>query len=138
MTVQDLPTLNVGLNALASMFLLSGWWAIKSKKPDLHKKLMLMAFTTSACFLASYLYYHFNVKLITTYQKEGFIRYVYYTILFTHIPAAAFSVPPIFMALYHGFKGNFAKHTRITRWLLPLWLYVSVTGIIVYFMLYVF
>ncbi|WP_372370501.1 DUF420 domain-containing protein [Candidatus Uabimicrobium sp. HlEnr_7] len=138
MTVQDLPTLNVGLNALASIFLLSGWWAIKVKKISLHKKFMLMAFTTSSCFLASYLYYHFNVKFVTTYEGEGIWRYVYYTILFTHIPAATFSVPPVFLALWHGLKGNFAKHTRITRWLLPLWLYVSVTGIIVYFMLYVF
>lgn len=138
MTIQDLPTLNVILNASCSVFLLTGWWAIKSKRPGLHKKMMLLAFCTATCFLASYLYYHINAKLMTPYQGEGIWRYVYYTILFTHIPAAAFSVPPIFMALWHAFKNNFEKHKKITRWLLPLWLYVSVTGIIVYFMLYVF
>lgn len=138
MSVYDLPTLNVTLNALASIFLIAGWRAIKNNNHQLHKRMMLLAFTTSSCFLVSYLYYHFNVQLVKRYEGEGFWYYVYYTVLFTHIPTATFSVPPVFIALRHALKGDFAKHVRITRWLFPLWLYVSITGIIVYFMLYVF
>lgn len=138
MTIQDVPTLNVIFNGFVFIFLISGWWAIKKKNRSLHKKFMLAAFASAIFFLIGYLYYHFNTQLMTPYKKQGILRYIYFTVLFTHIPAAAFSVVPIIMALRHAFKKNFEKHKRITAWLLPLWLYVSATGIIVYFMLYVF
>jgi uncharacterized membrane protein YozB (DUF420 family) len=135
MTVQDLPALNASLNALATVFLVAGWVLIRQKKREAHRLCMLTAFAVSTAFLASYLVYHFNVGSVP-FQKVGPIRTVYLTILFTHIVLAIVIVPLIFMSLSRALSARFDRHRRIARWTLPLWLYVSVTGVVVYVMLY--
>lgn len=138
MAVQDLPLINAILNGLATVFLFSGWLAIKKNLRDLHRKLMVSAFLTSALFLSCYLYYHFNAQVMTTYPGSGAMKWLYYFILATHVPIATLMVPFIFAALYQAQKGNFEKHKKIVRWLWPAWMYVSITGVLIYLMLYVF
>jgi len=99
---------------------------------------MIAALAASFVFLCSYLTYHYLHPGVTRYQGEGLLRIVYFTILLTHTPLAVLIVPFCLTAVYHAIKGNFEKHTRITRWLFPVWMYVSVTGVIIYLMLYVF
>jgi len=135
MTVQDLPALNASLNALATVCLVTGWVLIRQKKREAHRLCMLTAFAVSTAFLASYLVYHFNVGSVP-FQKQGPIRTVYLMILFTHIVLAIVIVPLIFMTLSRALSARFDRHRRIARWTLPLWLYVSVTGVVVYVMLY--
>lgn len=136
MKVTDLPTLNAILNLCATCLLIWGRMAIKSDQQEKHKKLMGGALFMSALFLTSYLYYHFNVQMVTRYQGEGILRGIYFFILLTHIPLAGLIVPFILAAVWYARKGDFVKHVRITRWLWPTWLYVSVTGILIYIMLY--
>ncbi len=138
MALPVLPTINASLNALAGIFLLIGFWAIKNNRRDVHKRAMLGAFVASAVFLCTYLYYHFTTHLITHYQGQGILRGIYFFILGTHIPLAVLIVPFIIIAIRHALKGRFEEHKRITRWLYPTWVYVSVTGVLVYLMLYVF
>ena len=135
MSVQDLPALNATLNAVATALLTAGWIFIRQKKRDAHRRCMLMAFAVSTAFLTSYLVYHFNVGSVP-FQKPGAIRVVYLTILFTHIVLAAAIVPMILLSLSRALRAKFDKHRRIARWTLPLWLYVSVTGVVIYVMLY--
>ena len=135
MSVQDLPALNATLNAMATVFLTAGWIFIKQKKRDAHRRCMLSAFVVSTAFLTSYLIYHFNVGSVP-FQKAGAIRVVYLTILFTHIVLAAAIVPMVLLSLSRALRASYDKHRRIARWTMPLWLYVSVTGVIVYLMLY--
>ena len=139
MDFKFLPTLNATLNALAGIFLFLGWRAIKAGKKDVHRKMMVNAFISSTLFLVSYVTYHtLKHGVVTHYQKEGILRVIYFTILGTHTPLAILIVPFAIMALRYALKGNFQKHTQITRWLLPVWMYVSVTGVIIYLMLYIF
>ena len=138
MNVPILPTINASLNGLAGIFLVLGFLAIKRKDRVAHKKLMLCAFTSSALFLCCYLYYHITSAGITHYKGEGLSRVIYFFILGTHTPLAVLIVPFIIMAIRHALKGDLQKHTRITKWLYPTWLYVSITGVIIYLMLYVF
>ena len=138
MSLPLLPTINASLNGLAGVFLLLGFWAIKHHKKDLHHRLMLCAFTSSTLFLCAYLYYHLTTHLLTRYPGHGLWRTVYFLILGTHTPLAVLIVPFIIMAIRHAIRGEFDKHTRITRWLYPTWLYVSITGVVIYLMLYVF
>ncbi len=133
-----LPTINACLNGLSFIFLFLGWRAIKARDQQRHKQLMLMALTASFLFLCSYLTYHFLHQGLTRYQGEGIWRFIYFFILLTHTPLAAIIVPFCIAAVYFAFKGNFKKHTAITRWLLPVWMYVSLTGVLIYLMLYVF
>ncbi len=135
MTVQDLPALNATLNAIATVLLTSGWILIKRKKRDAHRLCMLSAFAVSSAFLTSYLVYHFNVGSVP-FQKPGPIKVVYLTILFTHIVLAAAIVPMILLSLSRALRGRYDKHRKIARWTMPLWLYVSVTGVVIYVMLY--
>jgi putative membrane protein len=135
MTVQDLPALNASLNALATVLLSAGWILIKQRNRDAHRLCMLGAFGVSTAFLTSYLIYHVNVGSVP-FQKPGAIRVVYLTILFTHIVLAAAIVPMILMSLSRALNARFDKHRRIARWTMPLWLYVSVTGVVIYVMLY--
>ena len=135
MTVQDLPALNASLNALATVFLVAGWVLIRQRKREAHRACMLAAFAVSTAFLTSYLVYHYNVGSVR-FQQQGPIRTVYLTILFTHIVLAIVIVPLIFMSLSRALSARFDKHRRIARWTMPLWLYVSVTGVVVYVMLY--
>lgn len=135
MTVQDLPTLNASLNAVAATLLLLGYIAIKQKKEELHKKLMVSALAVSAAFLTSYLIYHYHVPS-KKFPDLGWIKTVYLLILIPHIILAAAMVPMILKTFWHAFRNEREKHRRIARITFPIWMYVSVTGVVVYFMLY--
>ena len=135
MTVQDLPALNATLNAVATVLLTSGWILIKQKRRNAHRLCMLAAFGVSTAFLTSYLIYHANVGSVP-FQKAGAIRVLYLSILFTHIVLAAAIVPMILLSLSRALRARFDQHRRIARWTMPLWLYVSVTGVVIYLMLY--
>lgn len=135
MTVHDLPALNATLNAIATVLLTSGWILIKRKRRDAHRACMLGALAVSTAFLTSYLIYHYNVGSVP-FRKTGVIRAVYLSILLTHIVLAAAIVPLILVTLSRALSAKFDKHRRIARWTMPLWLYVSVTGVVIYVMLY--
>lgn len=135
MTVSDLPALNATLNATCAVLLAIGWTLIRRGRIELHRKVMIAAFCTSVAFLVSYLVYHAQVGSVR-FTKQGPIRIVYFTILLTHTVLAAAIVPMVLMSLARGLKRQDARHYRIARWTMPLWLYVSVTGVIVYLMLY--
>jgi uncharacterized membrane protein YozB (DUF420 family) len=133
--VTDLPALNAALNATAAVLLATGFVLIRRGKRETHRKVMLAAFAVSVAFLISYLVYHFQVGSVR-FQKQGAIRTVYFAILLTHTVLAA-SVPPLaIVSLKRGLQANYRRHRAIARWTLPIWLYVSVTGVIVYWMLY--
>lgn len=135
MSVRDLPALNALLNFTAAVLLVTGYFLIRAGRRDAHRKVMLAALAASVLFLTSYLVYHAQVGSVR-FQKTGAIRTVYLTILFTHTVLAA-AVPVLaIMTLSRAWKGKFAKHKALARWTLPIWLYVSVTGVIVYWMLY--
>jgi len=135
MTVNDLPVVNALLNGTATVLLLTGYWLIRSGDKRLHKKVMLAAFACSILFLISYLVYHSQVGSVR-FQKTGTIRTVYLSILLTHTILAA-AVPFLaIITLRRAFAGSFQKHRTIARWTLPIWLYVSVTGVVIYWMLY--
>lgn len=135
MTLQELPTLNASLNALAATLLLSGYVAIKQKKEDLHKVLMVLALIVSAVFLTSYLIYHAQVPS-KKFPDLGWIKTLYLFILIPHIVLAAGMVPMILKTFWHAYKKEWDKHKRIAKITFPIWMYVSVTGVIVYLMLY--
>ena len=130
-----LPHFQASMNLLCTLFLSLGYYNIKKKNKEAHRKCMISALTASAIFFVSYLVYHYNVG---TYKfgGEGSVRTVYFTILLTHTVLSMVMLPMIFITLYHAIKGNFEKHPRIARWTLPIWIYVSVTGVTIYFMLY--
>ena len=135
MQLTDLPALNAVLNSMAAVLLVTGWLLIRRKRIHAHKRVMIAAFGVSTLFLVSYLVYHFNVGSVR-FQKDGAIRTVYLTILGTHTALAA-AVPVLaIITLSRGLKGRYDRHRRIARWTLPIWLYVSVTGVVVYWMLY--
>lgn len=136
-TVRDLPALNATLNAVSTVLLIWGFLLIRRRKIDQHRRVMIAAFAVSSVFLVSYLVYHFQVGSVR-YPNPGAIRYVYLSILATHTVLAA-SVPVLaIITLNRALRARFDKHRRIARWTLPIWLYVSVTGVIVYLMLYQF
>ena len=139
MDVHELPRVNAILNATAAVLLVRGYFLIRAGKRDQHKKTMIAAFSVSVVFLISYLVHH-AISGIILYTKTGFIRYVYFAILYTHTPLAA-AVPVLaIITLRRALKaektGDFSRHRRIARWTLPIWLYVSITGVVVYLMLY--
>ncbi|WP_129352249.1 DUF420 domain-containing protein [Sorangium cellulosum] len=129
-----MPPLNAALNATAATLLVAGWIAIKRRAMVVHKYLMVSAFAASALFLVGYLAYHF-VHGDTKYQGTGPLRVVYFVILISHIVLSIGIVPLALTSFYFAFKGGFAKHARVAKVTLPLWLYVSVTGVLIYFML---
>ena len=133
-----LPTINASLNASAGIFLILGGLAIKNKDCIRHRMLMICAFVCSILFLCTYLYYHFTSRGISHYQGRGILKIIYLLVLIPHTILAALIVPFIILAIRHALRGDFEKHTRITRWLYPTWIYVSVTGVTVYLMLYIF
>lgn len=135
MTVQDLPSLNALLNTIAGVLLLSGYVAIKKGHKELHKKIMVSALVISAAFLTSYLIYHYHVPS-KKFPDLGWIKTVYFLILFPHIILAAVMVPMILKTFWHAFRGEWDKHKKIAKITFPIWMYVSVTGVVVYFMLY--
>lgn len=130
-----LPTVNAVLNGTAAILLVIGYILIRNRKVDLHRKVMITAFGVSVVFLISYLVYHAHAKIVY-FQHTGFIKTVYLSILWTHTPLAA-AVPVLaIIALNRALKGRFASHKAIAKWTFPIWMYVSVTGVIVYLMLY--
>ncbi len=135
MTLTDLPALNAALNATASVLLVTGWVLIRGGHRAAHKKCMLSALAVSAMFLTSYVIYHLNVGSVP-FQKAGWIRTLYFAVLIPHVILAAAIVPMILITVSRALSSRFDKHKKIARWTLPLWLYVSVTGVIVYVMLY--
>lgn len=132
-----LPTINASLNATAGILLIFGGIAIKNKDRVLHRKIMISAFVCSVLFLCCYLYYHLTSRGISHYRGTGILKIIYFLVLIPHTLLAVTIVPFIIMAIRHALRGEYDKHTRITKWLYPTWLYVSVTGVIVYLMLYI-
>jgi len=132
-----LPTINASLNASAGILLTCGFVAIKNANKELHRKLMIAAFACSTIFLCSYVYERATTHILTRYPGVGFLKALYLLILIPHTILAMFIVPFIIMAIRYALKGEYKKHTNITRWLYPTWMYVSVTGVIVYLMLYI-
>ncbi len=129
----QIPHLSASLNAVASVFLCAGWIFIRKGDQRVHKICMLTAMLASLLFLIVYLYYHANAGL-ARFGGEGAMRTVYFTILISHVILAMVIMPLIPLALVHAFKKRFKQHKRITRWTLPIWLYVSVSGVIIYIM----
>jgi len=135
MNVADLPTVNATLNGISAILLTTGWILIRNRRIEQHRKVMLAAFATSTLFLICYVIYHANVGS-RPFPGQGPIRGVYFTILITHIILAAATLPLALITLTRALRSRFDRHARIARWTLPIWLYVSVTGVIVYLMLY--
>jgi len=132
------PALNATLNGASAILLAAGYVAIRGGRRELHKKLMLTAFFVSCAFLVSYLIYHYRIHQVIHFQGQGWIRPVYFTILISHTILAVLIVPLIIISLRRALLERYDKHRLIARWTLPLWFYVSVTGVIVYFMVYQF
>lgn len=133
-----LPAQNAVLNSLSAFLLILGWIAIKRRRETLHTACMMLALATSAAFLAGYLYFHFAVLEAqpTRFRGEGWVRPVYFGILLTHTALAAIVAPLALYVAYQGWRDRRPRHVRVARWTLPIWLYVSITGVIVYALLY--
>jgi uncharacterized membrane protein YozB (DUF420 family) len=127
---------NATLNGTSAILLAAGYSAIRSGKIALHKKLMVSAFFLSCAFLVSYVIYHIRIHQVIHFHGQGWIRPVYFTLLTSHTILAIVIVPMIIVTLRRAWLQRFDKHRVIARWTLPLWFYVSVTGVIVYFMVY--
>lgn len=136
MSVHDLPAVNATLNGLSAIFLTLGFIFIKRGNKIAHRNCMITAFCTSTIFLACYLTYHATVKTVTHFVEPAWFRPIYLTILLTHTILAVVIVPLILMTLYRAKKQNFEAHKRIACWTWPLWMYVSVTGVVIYLLLY--
>jgi len=135
MAVTDLPALNATLNAISTVLLITGWVFIHRGERQKHKACMIAALVTSGLFLTSYVVYHAQVGSVP-FKGTGWIRTVYFSILIPHVILAAAIVPPILITVSRALSAKYDKHRRIARWTLPVWLYVSVTGVIVYLKLY--
>lgn len=135
MGVADLPHLNAALNTLSTIFLVTGWLLIRRRRILPHKRAMTAAIITSALFLTSYVIYHANVGS-KPFPGTGLVRTIYFAILIPHVILAAVSLPPILITFARGLRRDDVRHRRIARWTLPLWLFVSVSGVMVYVMLY--
>lgn len=133
--LSTLPTLNAALNATSALFLLVGYSFIRRKRITPHKICMVIAFLVSTLFLTSYLYYHAQHGA-TPFPGRGWVRAVYFAVLIPHVILAAVILPLALVTLFRAWKGQFGRHKRLARWTFPLWLFVSVTGVVVYWMLY--
>jgi len=133
--LHQLPALNAVLNSLSAVFLTMGFVLIKNRRRDAHRAAMIAACVTSTLFLASYLTYHFQVGT-HRFQSQGWIRTLYFVILTSHTILAVVIVPLVAMTLVRALRGRFDRHRRLARWTWPLWMYVSVTGVAIYFLLY--
>jgi putative membrane protein len=141
MTFADLPAVNACLNGLSTIFLSCGYWYIKHQRQDAHRRCMIGAFATSTLFLICYLTYHTYVAYYlhrgpTRFVEPAWFRPIYLTLLGTHTILAVVIVPLVFMSLLRGLRGSFEAHKRISRWTWPLWMYVSITGVLIYLILY--
>jgi putative membrane protein len=135
MTVQDLPAVNASLNAISGVLLVIAYALIRARKIQLHRKVMIAAFSASSLFLISYVVYHAQVGSVR-FTRQGIVRPIYFTILITHVTLAAAVLPMAIVTLSRGLKARYPQHRRIARWTFPIWLYVSVTGVLVYILLY--
>ena len=135
---EDLPAVNAILNASSAFLLTLGYMAIRRRRVTVHAACMLAALAVSTFFLGSYLYYHIFVRggKPTAFTATGWPRILYFTILLTHTALAVVAAPLAVYTAYQGLRGQIARHVRVARWTLPIWLYVSLTGVIVYVMLY--
>lgn len=133
--IHQLPALNATLNALSSILLATGYALIRTRRIAAHRACMLGAFGTSTLFLVSYVVYHWNAGS-RPFPGRGPIRVAYFAILITHVILAAAILPLALVTLGHGLRARFDRHVRIARWTFPLWMYVSVTGVVIYLMLY--
>jgi uncharacterized membrane protein YozB (DUF420 family) len=131
----DLPALNAALNGTSAIFLTTGYILIRRGRVTLHKRCMLTALVTSTLFLTSYVIYHANTGS-RPFPGVGPIRYVYFSILISHVLLAITIVPLALVTASRGLRAQYDRHVRIARWTLPLWMYVSVTGVVIYLMLY--
>ena len=135
MTLHALPAVNATLNAIAAVLLVIAYVLILKRRIDAHRRVMIAAFTASSLFLIGYVVYHAQVGSVP-FTRQGFVRPLYFAILITHVTLAA-TVPPLaIITLSRGLKARFDRHRAIARWTLPIWLYVSVTGVLVYVLLY--
>jgi putative membrane protein len=134
-TATTLPHVTAGLNALSLCFLSAAYVFIRQGRRDLHKRAMLAAVAASVLFLAFYLLYHFTAPIFV-FRGAGAVRPVYYALLISHVILAALVTPMIALTLFRALKGRFEAHGKVARWTFPVWVYVSVTGIVVYLMLY--
>jgi len=134
-SISGLPALNAALNFTAAILIATGIYFIKQKNIRAHKVCMIAALAVSALFLTSYLVYHYNVGSVR-FTKQGWIRGVYFPLLISHTALAAVVLPMVLRTAFLAFKGRFAKHVRIACWTFPTWMYVSITGVVVYLMLY--
>ena len=136
MNVNDLPAVNATLNALSTLFILAGWVMIRTERKVAHALCMVSALVTSAAFLACYLVYHFlKAGHVTHFTYPGWPKTLYFLILGTHTPLAIVALPLLALTVIPAIRKRFDTHKRMARWTLPVWLYVSVTGVLVYFML---
>lgn len=135
MSLSDLPAVNAVLNSLSAILLGMGLFFIKRKNQTAHRNCMVGAFLTSTVFLCCYLYYHYYARA-TLFKNPAWFRPYYLGLLLTHTLLAVAIVPMILASFYHALKGNFEKHKRIARWTFPAWMYVSVTGVAIYLLLY--
>ena len=135
MTVSDLPTVNALLNGTAAVLLAIGWTCIRRGRIDAHRRCMLAAFTASCLFLVSYVVYHAQAGS-RPFTGQGLARSVYFAILVTHVLLAAAILPLALVTLRRALGGDYVRHRRIARWTFPVWMYVSVTGVVIYLMLY--
>jgi uncharacterized membrane protein YozB (DUF420 family) len=135
---QDLPALNALLNGTSALLLVIGYSAIRTRRVRLHKTCMLTALCVSTLFLGCYLYYHIAIKRgePTRFTGEGTVRVAYFAVLLSHIVLAAVTVPLALFTAYQGVSNRLPRHVKIARWTLPIWFYVSITGVVVYWMLY--
>ena len=129
-----MPGVNAALNAASATLLVLGFAAIRSGRRDVHQRLMVSAFAASAVFLIGYVIYHY-AHGDTQYQGEGVVRMVYFTVLITHVVLSIVMLPMILTTFYLAARERFTAHRKLAKWTLPIWLYVSVTGVVIYFML---
>ena len=135
MTVSDLPTLNAALNLTAAILLLGGYVSIRARRITIHRRFMLGAFSASMLFLVSYVTYHAQAGS-RPFPGQGPVRLVYFVILITHVVLAAVIVPLALVTLRRGLARADSAHRRLARWTWPIWMYVSITGVVIYVMLY--
>ena len=134
-SIHDLPAINATLNGIAAVLLVVAYILIRQRRIDAHRRTMLAAFTTSSLFLVCYVIYHAQVGSVR-FTRQGVVRPIYFGILITHVTLAAAVLPLAIITLSRGLKSQFDRHRAIARWTLPIWLYVSVTGVLVYVLLY--
>ncbi|MDH4129372.1 MAG: DUF420 domain-containing protein [Spirochaetota bacterium] len=140
--ITDLPIINAVLNGISALLILLGFFFIKQKKVIIHKIFMLSAVFTSILFMISYSIYHFSKEtlkargLLSKFKGEGFTEVIYYVIVVSHSILATVIIPFVIFTLIYAFKNKVDKHKKLVKWTLPIWLYTSITGVLIYFMLY--